>query len=330
MHVHAQWAEVAPLAPLVVDLGAIAALLFCIGCIYVLRAFLAALLNSLSHAVSIIPGIGGIASSAVHRAEQAISAALGDAESYFDGKLGLALHEAARLVDWTYREIKAHANLIYTLATLLLGQAAVGALRAGIATLHGNVHGVTARVTNLYARVLHLEHRLAHTVDTNVLPRLGRLEREYDRVIDKRIAGLHDQVKAAEDLATRTWDYVRAHPWTVVTDAFVGAVAVALARLDLGWIRCPSMGKLFGKWGCGIGSLLDDLLSIVVSALILENVCAVLPVLEDAFGGVVGPVTHILTEVPLGGCETPPKSWVQLHVAAGPLPPRQTLGALPT
>lgn len=330
MHGHTSWAEVAPLAPLIVPLGEICAFAFVVGCIWVLRGFLEALLGSLNHVVSIIPGIGGLASGVIHRAENAITVALGNAEQYFDGKIGSALHELARIVDWTYREIERHSGLITTLASVIVGPATVGAIRAAIAAVHGNVHAVSRQTAGLYARVLNLEHRLQHQVTAGVLPRLGRLEREYDHIIDKDIAGLRARTKKAEDSLDSVWKYVRTHPWTVVTDAFVGAVAVALGRLGLGNLRCPAFGSLLGKWGCGLGGLLDDLLSIVVSALILENVCAVLPLLEDAFGGVVGPVTHILTEVPLGGCETPPKSWAQLHVAAGPLPPRQTLGALPT
>lgn len=277
-----------------------------------------------------IPIIGGFFSSAAHTLQNIFVKALAPAASGAQAIAGAAIHALAREVDWIGREIERHANLLALAASLLIGVPSVGLVRLLVNEIRKGVRAVEAEASRAISRIHNLELRLAHGVSTDVLPRIGRLEREYDRIIDRDIAGLRSRTKTVEKSLENVWEYVRSHPWTVVTDAFVGAVAVALTRLDLGWIRCPSMGKLFGKWGCGIGSLLDDLLSIAVSALILENVCAVLPVLEDAFGGVVGPVTHILTEVPLGGCETPPKSWAQLHVAAGPLPPRQTLGALPT
>ena len=320
--------------PVVVFLGIdLSVWLIAIGVVLMIALvvyIVAGIVQIIDKTVGHIPLVGGLFSSAAHTLQHAFVSALAPAAEGAQSIAGAALHALAREIDWLGREIRRHSNLLYTIAALLVGPAVVNALRAGIAVLHGNVHAAQRQITATYTRVLNLEHRLQHQVTAGVLPRLGRLEREYDHIIDKDIAGLRARTKTVEKSLDDVWKYVRAHPWTLVTDAFVGAVAVALSRLDLGWIRCPSMGKLFGKWGCGIGSLLDDLLSIVVSALILENVCAVLPLLEDAFGGVVGPVTHILTEVPLGGCETPPKSWAQLHVAAGPLPPRQTLGALPT
>lgn len=264
MHAHAQWAEVAPLVPLAVDLGAIAALLFCIGCVYVLRGFLQALLGALSSVVSVIPGIGGVTAGVIHSAERAVAAALGNAESYFDAKLGLAFHELARLVDWTYREIKSHANLIYTLAAVAFGQSAAAALRAFVAQLHSRIGGVVGSITHLYSRVLSLEHRFAHLITAGVLPRLGRLEREYDHIIDRDIAGLRSRAKEVERGLSDVWDYVRSHPWTVVTDAFVGAVAVALGKLGLNWIRCPSANSFFNKRGCNAWSDLEGLLAAAV------------------------------------------------------------------
>lgn len=262
MHGHTSWAEVAPLAPLIVPLGEICAFAFVIGCIWVLRGFLEALLGALGHVTSVIPFIGGIASGVVHRAERAITTALGNAEQYFDNKIGAALHELARIVDWTYRELERHSGLLVTLIGAIAGPAVVGAIRASIAVLHGNVHAVTRQVTGTYARVLNLEHRLQHTITAGVLPRLGRLEREYDHIIDKDIAGLRARTKGVEKSLDDVWKYVRAHPWTVVTDAFVGAVAVALSRLGLNWLRCPTANNFFNKRGCNAWADLEALLAL--------------------------------------------------------------------
>ena len=273
MHLHFVTGEVAPLAPLVIPLGEIAACLFVLGCIWVLRGFITALLGALGHVTSFIPFAGKVTSAVIHRAENAVTDALGEAESYFDSKIGAALHECARLLDWTYRELKNHAGLLYTLAGVAIGPAAVGAIRAGISVLHGNVHGLAHRVTDTYARVLRLEHRLQHTITAGVLPRLGRLERAYDRVIDRDIAGLRSRTKATEAELSKVWDYVRSHPWTVVTDAFVAAVAVALARLGLNWIKCPALGRLGRRFGCGGFDLIEELLGAEIVALAAADLC---------------------------------------------------------
>ena len=264
MHGHLLVGEVAPLVPMLVPLGEIAACLFILGIIWVLRGFLEALLGALGHVTSIIPFFGGISSAIIHRAERAVTSALGNAESFFDARIGAAWHELARLVDWTYKELRSHANLLYTITSLLVGPAAVGALRAGIAVLHGNVHSVQRQITATYTRVLNLEHRLAHTITAGVLPRIGRLEREYDHIIDKDIAGLRSRTKTVEKSLENVWEYVRSHPWTVVTDAFVGAVAVALTRLGLDWIKCNSAKGFFNRRGCNAWNDLEGLLAAAV------------------------------------------------------------------
>lgn len=323
MGAHLIVGEVAPLAPMLVPLGEIAACIFILGIIWVLRGFLTALLGALGHVTSIIPFIGGVTSGIVHSAERAVTAALGDAESFFDARIGAAWHELARLVDWTYKELRSHANLLYTIASLLVGPAAVGALRAGIAVLHGNVHAAQKQITSTYSRVLSLEHRLQHTITAGVLPRLGRLEREYDHVIDKDIAGLRSRTKTVEKSLDDVWKYVRTHPWTVVTDAFVGAVAVALGRLGLNWIKCESGKSLFSKRGCSLWSRLDGLIGLFAEAALVTNICTVLPFLETAFSEVASPLIGTLTEIGAGLCATgsaPPEllPTVDLHLPAAP------------
>ena len=303
MHAHLIVGEVAPLVPLIIPLGEIAACIFVIGCIWVLRGFIEALLGSLSHITSIIPGIGGVTSGVIHRAESAVTDALGKAEAFFDAKIGAALHECARLIDWTYRELKNHSNLLYALATVAIGPAAVGAIRAGISVVHGEVHLVQHRITAAYARILRLEHRLQHTITAGVLPRLGRLEREYDHIIDRDIAGLRARTKATEAELSRVWNYVRSHPWTVVTDAFVGAVAVALARLGLGWIKCPALGRIGRRFGCGGFDLLEELLAAEIVALAAADLCDFSALVTSAAEGFVPALTALVdVEDALVGC----------------------------
>lgn len=252
--------EVAPLAPLVVPLGEIAALLFILGCLWVLRAFVSALLNSLASVTSVIPFFGGVSSKIIHGAESHVSLALGQAESFFDARLGSAFHMLARVVDWTYRELARHANLLDLLAALLVGQKTVDALHYGIGLLHRRIDAAAAAALHLIHRLEAIEQRVQHGITANVLPRLGRLERDFTRTVEQDIASLRARDKTLAREYDHLWKYVRSHPWTVVTEAFVGAVAIALTRLGLNWIRCPSAKSFFNKRGCNAWSDLEALL----------------------------------------------------------------------
>lgn len=273
MYVHTLVGEVAPLAPLIVLLGEWCGLIFALGCVFVVGYFVTAIAGTLAGFSVHLPFIGDPVANIIHKAERAVTDKLGQAESFLDAKAGGAWHEMARLLDWTYREMRSHANLLYTIAGLMVGPAAVGAIRAGISVLHGNVHAAQHRITSTYARVLHLEHRLQHTITAGVLPRIGRLEREYDHVIDRDIAGLRSRTKAIEGQYTKLWDYVRSHPWTIVTDATVAAVAVSLGRLGLNWLRCPSLGRLGRRVGCGGFDLLEELFAASLTAFAVTDLC---------------------------------------------------------
>ena len=254
-------------------LGEICACAFVIGCIWVLRGFIKALFTSLFHVTSIIPWFNHIAEGPLHRAESAVAHALGSAEGFFDHRIGTAFHQLARIADWTYREIKNHANMLLSLSTVVLGPAFALGVHKWLSRLHLRANTTDIRIDTVTRRLTTAEHRLAHTVTTNVLPRIGRLEREYDHIIDKDIAGLRARTKAVEGEFTKLWDYVRSHPWTIVTDAFVGAVALALARLGLGWIRCPSLGRLGRRFGCAPWALLEDLLAASLTAFAVADIC---------------------------------------------------------
>lgn len=261
MHAHYTWAEVAPLAPLMVPLVELCAFAFIVAICFVVAAFVTAILGTLAGFTIHIPLIGSGISSAIHKAENAIVNALGSVEANFDAKIGGALHELARIVDWTYRELERHSGLIATLAGALIGSSIIGAIRNSIRAVHDLTHANAKAISSTYARVLNLEHRLQHQITAGVIPRLGRLEREYDHVIDRDIAGLRSRAKSTEKSLSNLWDYVRAHPWTIVTDAFVGAVAVALTRLGLNWVKCPQAQNLYNKRGCNLFNDLEGLLA---------------------------------------------------------------------
>jgi len=267
-------AVVAPAAGITLPLlGEICACAFVIGCIWVLRGFVKALFTSLFHVTSIIPWFNHLAEGPLHRAESAVANALGSAEAFFDHRIGSAFHQLARIADWTYREIKDHSAWLYGLAGLALGPSFALEIRTLIRLLRHRTDAQGHSLTETIRRIERAETALKHRLEAGVLPRLGRLEREYDHIIDRDIAGLRARTKSVEGELSKVWDYVRSHPWTIVTDAFVGAVALALARLDLGWLRCPSLTRLGKTLGCKPWQLLEELLAASVTALAVADLC---------------------------------------------------------
>jgi hypothetical protein len=174
-----------------------------------------------------------------------------------------------------------------------------------------------------------LERELRGIDDAGVRAKLGHIEAELNTIRGKTLPGISTTADNAyadvNDLAG--WLGLR-FPLTN-TFTFAGAVAVALGALGLGGLSCSNFKNLFSRFGCGLGTLLNDLLGIMIAGLALESVCEFLPLLEDAFGAVAGPLVNVLNDVPLGACEQVPASWAQFNVPAGPLPPAQTLGLLP-
>lgn len=64
--------------------------------------------------------------------------------------------------------------------------------------------------------------------------------------------------------------------------AFAAAVAVALSRLGLNWIRCPALNRISRRHGCAPWRFLELLLLPTVSALTLANICQITKYAEAA------------------------------------------------
>lgn len=290
-----------------------------------------------AQAASGIPVIGGPIAGAFKTIARAITQACGKLVSGIEALVGAGLHLLANYLHSLFKQFLSHSILLLHLAEAV-GRVAYDAsgAHALVRSLERRWHGIEAGVKHLEREVHGIEHgaradigRLDALIHKDVLPEIRSLDRTIGRVVSKDIAGVRDLAKTAEADVTALQKWISRNALIAGTTALVGAVAWALGQLGLGGLRCPSFGRLLNKWGCGLGGLLDGLLGLVISSLALENVCSLLPILEAAFGEVVGPIIHLLTEVPLGSCEQPPAGWAQLSVAPGPLPPAQTLGSLP-
>jgi hypothetical protein len=294
-------AEVAPAAPFLIDalpsLLLLAGLFFIVGCIYALRSFVQALLNSLAAITSVIPFFGGIASSAIHHAEQAISNALGSAESYFDAHISAQFHRLARIAEHLWQQIEATAHTALLIAKMASGYAALTdilRLEHQLRRLvHAAEHAAGAAIHHALANAKAFTRTIAH----GVYPRLRAVEHDVTKVIPKELKRTRTLAKEAEAEAARAWNLVRTKPWEIGATAFAGAVAIALTSLGLEWLKCNSAKSFFKKAGCGFWKLLEDALGVI--AVVALSIFGVLrpEVLAESAVSAVDALEPILAEI---------------------------------
>jgi hypothetical protein len=277
------------LAEALAVLGKLAAVVFVLGCIYVVHGFVIALFGFADRAVGWIPWFGHVATAPLHKIEQKVIHELAKAEQSIDSYVGHSWHQLARLVRKVAAEFYGLAGeLLHIVALIerLWGPATI--LRVVKALLHP-IRTALA-IEHAAIRVLHgAEARLRHMVVEGVLPRLGRIEHELDHVVEHDIAALRARTRTLEQEALREFRWLRSKPWLVVSAAFVGAVAIALRRLGLGWLRCRNVRSV-GKRLCGMPvGLLEDLLGLALGFELLvdpEEIARIALDVESAFEGV--------------------------------------------
>jgi hypothetical protein len=280
--------------------------------------------------------IGNWIANNIIKFQHGITHALGQMFAGIDHYIAAHIHGLARLIEQAVGEVKSHARLLAELSAVVvpIGHAIIAVAHLGhnlTRVFRGIEHGVRD-LRRLWHGIEHRVHRLEREITKGIGHDLRihvkALERELGHVEGQVIPAIRGEVATAEHAIDHLYEWAKGKASLIGVGTFAFAVAAVLEALGFGGIKCPSFGNLFNKRGCGLWNLLDDLLGLAVSALALENICTLLPLLETAFGEVVGPVTTLLTGVSLGGCETPPSGWAELSVAAGPLPPPQTLGKL--
>lgn len=188
-----------------------------------------------------------------------MAAAIRDIDAY----MGLTFTTLGLWIEDAGASIALAAQSSWNIAKLLVEGATTADLGRVHRSLERLVRGVEHAATQAIARVTQLEKSVAHSVVQGVYPRLRTLEHEVARTIPREIRTTRSLAREAEATAERAWKVIRAHPWTAVTSTFVGAVAIALSRLGLDWIKCNSARSFFNKAGCGFWKLLEDALGIL-------------------------------------------------------------------
>lgn len=90
-----------------------------------------------------------------------------------------------------------------------------------------------------------------------------------------------------------------------------GAVALALAKLGVSWIRCNNWKRL-GRGVCNLpSSVISDILGLITDVFILADICEVIKLTDDAFGIVEGPLASFVGNVGGALChgDYPEQAW---------------------
>jgi hypothetical protein len=243
-------------------LGALAAFLFARGMIQMVDAVVRVLFGATERVAGFIPFGGRIVRAPIHKLEQRLTNVLGSAINTLDRYIAHSWHVAAHLIRRLGGQIVDLAETLYMLAAITQFLVPYVVFRRTLAAL---LHPL--RTAQQIERALRRAETTTVTIVKTqvvhgVLPRVGSIEAELDHVIEIDIPALRARVKELERRATHSWEWLRKHQRSLAAVAFSGAVAMALRRLGLGWLRCRNVRKV-GKAVCGLpASLLDDLLAL--------------------------------------------------------------------
>lgn len=219
------------------------------------------------------------------------------------------LHGMARLWRMEFAAMRAEAKATSAVAGAIeraipreAHKAAAPAMaRAKVANRHAE-HALaqghaTARELHRFRAQTHARLRHdAHAIDVT-LPRDIAGVRQREEALSRDLGKMRERTKALEDGAVDTWDWIRAHPLSGVTAVFAGAVAVALARLGYGFIRCRSWRNLGQRLTCGMGQwLLDALEAIAAFGLAIFSVLKPEVLAQETVDAVDG-VEAILSQI---------------------------------
>lgn len=238
-------------------LAALVALAVCL----LIIAFTKAFFGTVGGFLGKLPVVGGWIDATGNHIAQRITHVFGGFATALEGIVGASWHSMARIVDKLGHELAAHAGLLATIASFVPGVGVLG----GLYRLIVEARGIAARLYHAAAAVghdaLNVGRQALQGIGNDVLPRIRSLDHELTRVLGKTIPGLRTADRTLTRDIDNLWKWTRKHTLVAGTTAFFAAVAVALSKLGLDWIRCPSAKQVFNKRGCNMWNDLDGLLA---------------------------------------------------------------------
>jgi hypothetical protein len=260
-------------APALVEIVFLALVFFTIALAFSANKITQALLGPIVSVLESIPIIGGKLAAPLKATGQAVANACGALISKCEALVGSSFHVLARLMDWLWKQTVGEAAALLHVAKLVgNGIYSVSGLRAAVHRLervwHGIEHGVKSlerRWHGIEHRVHRLEHELAAGIGNDVRVEVGKLDRELHRLRTRVIPKIESEAQAAEADVAALGKYVRDHYLANTEAELEAAVAIGLAALGLGGLRCNSNPWKNNKSACGLWGDLSDLLGLALA-----------------------------------------------------------------
>lgn len=322
--------------PIVVPLVALDVLVVALWCIATALA-IALVMDKLSTILAGVPWVGGKLSDAVKSMAKAVTNAAGTLEKGIDSLIGGAWHQLSRYLDKLLNQFEAHSAVILHLAKIVghlaythsgLSAGVKAASRTAHAALH-LAHTLEREYKGIEHRVKSLEQAIGAGIGNDVRAHVKALERTVHGIETRVIPGLRQGINAAEGEVSDLERWLGVKAGTNSLDWAQALVATALAALGLGGLRCSTLGNLLGRRGCGLWSGLDDLLGLLLDAVLFVDLCNLLPELEALFAELEAPLVDLIATAADAACAHPPAGWVELSAPALSLPAVYYTGTVP-
>lgn len=322
--------------PIVVPLVALDVLVVALWCLATALA-IALVMDKLSSILAGVPWVGGKLSDAVKSMARAITNAAGTLEHGIDSAIGAAWHALSRYVDHLFNQFVAHSALILHLAELVgHGLYSVSGLRSFVKAIAYVAHAALHLANKLERQFHGIEHRvktiereIGKGIGADVLPRIKTLEHELTGIRKRVIPGLRHGIDVAEGEVTDLERWLGVKAGLSNLQWAEALVATALGALGLGWLRCATLSNLFGKRGCALWQGLDDLLGLLLDAVLVVDLCNLLPELETLFAEFEAPLVGLIASAADAACAHPPAGWVELAAPPLSLPAVYYTGPVP-
>ena len=271
-----------------------------------------------------LPWIGDAIASVVEALSSTITTTFGSAISGVDKQISFWWHTLGEVVSWTYNELRAHANLLLIMSTVLLGQTGALAIYRAVHWLRGHVAAITHTLDTLLHKLQAVERFLEHPergllgkalsialkpiearigqLERWTYPKVGSIEGEIGKVIEPDIAALRDAAQTLENQAIRVYQDAAGVWHAVNVDAIAAAMVLALPSLGWQFLRCSALGSSFSSRGCGLFSGLEDVLGLLADTVLLGSACEIIPLVETVVSDVAVPIVEGLTDIGAGLC----------------------------
>ena len=260
-------------APALVEILFLALVFLTLAFAFAAKQLSHALLGGIVSFLESIPVIGHSLAAPFNAVEQAVTSACGAVVSKCEALVGSSFHVFARFTDWLWHDLVAQATALLHVAKLV-GNGVYGmtGLRALVhrleRTYHGIEHGVktlTKEYHGIDRRVHRLEHELAAGIGNDVRVRVAGLEHELHRLRTRTIPAIEGEAARAEADVTALGKYIADNYVSNATTDIEAAVAVGLAALGLGGLRCNSNPWKGNPNACGLWGDLADLLGLALA-----------------------------------------------------------------